>query len=120
MGLCFYIAAIFFMNDKTNLIFCEKVDGEFNAINSADTFPVGNVTLLVKSGSAFKTTNLLFSTYKIEKGTEQLIDRLPIGVNPEWNVCVNPGVPFFEKGKYKIVVSKKDKAVIAEGIVRIQ
>ena len=102
------------------VVFCEKVDEDFNPVNAATTFSPGEVYVQIVSKSAFKTTKIKVTIYTVEGNQESIFDSAEEKANENWNTLAVP-ITFSVAGKYKVRFTREsDGASLGEGTVNIQ
>jgi len=105
---------------SNGVIFCQNVDTNGNAINASTTFATGEVYVRLKTSSAFNTTKLKVTIYKINGIEESVFNSKEQVVNQNWAVIAVP-IPFKSPGKYKVLFTKEnDDIKLGNGTVTIK
>jgi len=114
-------AAIAITSKSTSsMIFCEGVTDKLEPIKPSNTFTPGVITYVI-TGGKIRASSLSIVLYKVDtsSGAESVIDQTSITVNPDWKVFKNV-LTLVEPGEYRIVLTRPDGTVFANGSVVIQ
>jgi len=87
--------------EKGDVIFCENVDSDGNAINASSSFEAGEVYVLFKTEDPFNTTRVKQTIYKIDGGKQEICFEQNIRVKTSWLMLWGPR-DFSEPGQYKV------------------
>lgn len=109
-----------FSSTAGNVIFCEDVDANLNAVNTGTTFSAGEIYSKITLSSAFNTDKIRVTVFTVDGSSESVFDTVDQQVNQDWTVMAAP-INFTTAGKYKVVFTKvSDSSKLGEGTVEIK
>ena len=102
------------------MVFCESVNEKLEPVKPSNAFTRGVITYVVH-GKKIGASTLSIGLYKsLGSGdAESLIDQGSMTVNPEWSTYKNV-VTLVAPGIYRVVLTRPDGSVFAQGSVTIQ
>ncbi len=93
-------------SEKGDVIFCENVDSDGNAINPSSNFEAGEVYVLFKTAAPFNTTRIKQTIYKLDGDKEEICFDQNIRVKTSWFMLWGPR-SFPEPGQYKVEYTRQ-------------
>lgn len=100
------------------VVFCERVDEEINAIGPDTVFHPGDITVRLFRNLPFRVNQICFSVSQIEEDEELLVDSNSFEVKPGDNLIAFR-IRIDEPGMYRIEISGPDWRPLGSGTLKI-
>lgn len=99
--------------------FCKDLTDKFEPIAPGGEFTGSSVSWLASSPEPFGKPSIVISIYRDSNGSQSLLLRRDLDVNPAWDNVGLRNMPIEEPGRYTITLSQADGTEIATGSVTI-
>lgn len=103
---------------EEHIFFCEGVSPAGEKMKCGTKFTTGDLTAVVEADKPFETDSLNVTVHEIKKFKEEPAYSLSVTVKPE-EQKTRFTMSFYNDGKYRILISDKEKNIIAEGTITI-
>ncbi|MBU2446440.1 MAG: hypothetical protein KJ666_12845 [Bacteroidetes bacterium] len=119
----FFISLLLVQSKAQTILFCEGVDKEGKAVNSANSFTIapngGYLYFLVQLGYEIDKDEIYYEIYKVDsKGKETYENTIYQELDPK-DFFFHKKIPFYDSGKFNVYVYTGDGIYLTSGSLSI-
>ena len=120
LASCFVSSAA--LAAPAEIVFCENFNDQFEPVNVNTEFEGVQASWFAVLDEPIGQNNMVITLYQnnLENGSQELLDRATIPVNPRWNAYGARNGTFPGVGSYELAIETEDGQTLASGTVLLK